>query len=83
MRTWLDSVDDDHGQHSAVLSASRCTSFESTSAPAGGRTAQATTDEEAMNDLRTADEPWRATPQIPEPTGRRGSMKAHSLAQEP
>jgi hypothetical protein len=40
MRTRPDSVDDDHGQHSAVLSASLCTSFESASAPAGGRTAQ-------------------------------------------
>ena len=40
MRTRPDSVDDDHGQHSAVLSASPRTSFESASAPAGGRTAQ-------------------------------------------
>jgi hypothetical protein len=71
MRTWLDSVDDDHGQRSAVLSASHCTSFESASAPAGGRTAQSD-DEEAMDDPLTADERWRATPQIPEPTGREG-----------
>jgi hypothetical protein len=40
MRTRPDSFDDDHGQHSAVLSTGPCTSFESASTPAGGRTAQ-------------------------------------------
>jgi hypothetical protein len=72
MRTRPDSVDDDHGQHSAVLSASLCTSFESASAPAAVEQPKLTIDEAAMDDPLSADEPWRATPQIPEPTGREG-----------
>ena len=70
MRTRPDSVDDDHGQHSAMLSASPCTSFRKRALRPAVEQPKVTIDEEAMDDPVSADEPCRATKQIPERTGR-------------